>query len=143
MIREVDERQRRSGLYWDHQEFGGHYYRLMSYWQIMNALLGLGINQNIYAFSPKMPESKYRLFISFKKGTPHYSRRDNSLEINVLSGEKQIGELELENSGITEKPEVRVNGVIFEGKVSGSQGKWIIPFSRNLKLNGGDKIVLN
>ena len=27
VVRNVDDRYRRWGMYWDHQEFGGHYFR--------------------------------------------------------------------------------------------------------------------
>ncbi|RPI41990.1 MAG: hypothetical protein EHM46_05735, partial [Bacteroidetes bacterium] len=41
VIRTVDDRYRRAGLYWDHQEFGGHYYRPLAAWSILHAYLGL------------------------------------------------------------------------------------------------------
>ena len=70
VIKDVDARYRRNGLYWDHQEFGGHYFRPMSAWQIINGLLGLGINQGTYTFAPKVPEPTYTLFFAFRAIQP-------------------------------------------------------------------------
>jgi len=63
VIKTVDERYRKAGLYWDHQEFGGHYYRPMSAWAILHGYLGLGINNGTYSFSPKMGQAVYTLFL--------------------------------------------------------------------------------
>ncbi|MFW5845941.1 MAG: GH116 family glycosyl hydrolase, partial [Planctomycetota bacterium] len=43
VVQAVDERYRDMGLYFDHQEYGGHYYRPMSAWSLINAMLGLSI----------------------------------------------------------------------------------------------------
>ncbi len=74
VIKTVDERYRKAGLYWDHQEFGGHYYRPMSAWTILHGYLGLGINNGSYSFSPKMDQQAYTLFFAHGNGTAHYDK---------------------------------------------------------------------
>jgi hypothetical protein len=75
VIENVDARYRKAGMYFDHIEFGGHYYRPMSAWAIINALLGLTINGGAFGFDPHVPGDDVRLFFSFGGGTAHYERR--------------------------------------------------------------------
>ncbi|MGF1449578.1 MAG: GH116 family glycosyl hydrolase [Opitutales bacterium] len=74
IIRNVDERYRREGRYFDHQEFGGHYFRPMSAWGILNGALGLAIREDIYTFAPKIEGEPLRLFFAHGAGTAHYER---------------------------------------------------------------------
>ena len=55
MIRQLDERHRKWGMFWDHQEFGGHYYRPMSAWAIPNAVLGLSFDGETLRIAPARP----------------------------------------------------------------------------------------
>ena len=100
VVKTVENRYRKAGLYWDHQEFGGHYFRPMSAWAIVNALLGLSINQNIYTFSPKLPEKNIKLFFATPDGTAHYVRNvsggNESINVNVLTGSINCKGLNLE-----------------------------------------------
>jgi non-lysosomal glucosylceramidase len=75
VIENVDARYRKAGMYFDHIEFGGHYYRPMSAWAIVNAMLGLTINAGAYSFDPRAPGHEVRLFLSFSGGTALYERR--------------------------------------------------------------------
>lgn len=52
IIRNVDERHRKWGIYWDHQEFGGHYFRPMSALAIPNAFLGLSYDGETVRIAP-------------------------------------------------------------------------------------------
>lgn len=143
VIREVDNRQRNSGLYWDHQEFGGHYYRPMSSWQIVNAIAGLGINQGVYSFAPVLTEEEYTLFFSFNKGTAHYIKDEDGITLDVLSGTMILRELILSNTGFDTKPEVTVNGAIFDGKIEETEESWRIIFPEAIRLTENEKIVIN
>ncbi len=55
IIRNVDARHRDWGIYWDHQEFGGHYYRAMSALAIPNAFLGLTFDGETLDIAPALP----------------------------------------------------------------------------------------
>ena len=139
VIQTVDDRYRKSGLYWDHQEFGGHYYRPMSAWSILHAYLGLGISCGCYSFSPHLEQENYRLFFSHGNGTAHYVRRDNSVIIEVKSGIMAANALELRNSGLTsENPEIFVDGKKLRNvKLVGSNGSYRIDFGKDMQLNEG------
>ncbi len=84
VIENVDARYRKAGMYFDHIEFGGHYYRPMSAWAIVNALLGLTINGGAYAFDPRVPGDEVRLFFSFGSGTAHYERRISTKSERII-----------------------------------------------------------
>jgi hypothetical protein len=139
VIQTVDDRYRKSGLYWDHQEFGGHYYRPMSAWSILHAYLGLGISCGCYSFNPHLEQENYRLFFSHGNGTAHYVRRDNSVIIEVKSGIMAANALELRNSGLTsENPEIFVDGKKLRNvKLACSNGSYRIDFGKDLQLNEG------
>jgi hypothetical protein len=55
IIRNVDERHRKWGMVWDHQEFGGHYFRPMSALAIPNAFLGLSYDGETLRIAPARP----------------------------------------------------------------------------------------
>ncbi len=100
VIRTVDNRYRKANLYFDHQEFGGHYFRPMSAWGIINAMLGLEINCGTYTFDPKLKQDSFTLFFAFPGGTAHYIKSNGKIEIKVLSGEWKYSKLVLRNSNI-------------------------------------------
>lgn len=52
VIRNVDNRYRRNGMYWDHQEFGGHYFRPLSALGIPNAFLGVAFDGETLVIAP-------------------------------------------------------------------------------------------
>ncbi|GAB4195823.1 MAG: hypothetical protein OHK0022_12850 [Roseiflexaceae bacterium] len=88
VVETVDQRQRRAGLFFDHQEWGGHYYRPLSAWSILNAALGLSVACGRYRFAPRLEDARIRLFFAFPGGTAHYwhDRAEGSLGISVQSG---------------------------------------------------------
>jgi uncharacterized protein (DUF608 family) len=98
VIENVDSRYRKAGMYFDHIEYGGHYYRPMSAWAIVNALLGLTINGGAFGFDPRVPGDELRLFFSFGRGTAHYERRvtrtAERIALRVRSGEFRARSLE-------------------------------------------------
>jgi uncharacterized protein (DUF608 family) len=87
VARNVDERHRRWGIYWDHQEFGGHYFRPMSAWAIIPALLGQRLRDGQITFDPRLQDKKLKLFFTTSDGYGHFVRGKNAVEIRVLDGE--------------------------------------------------------
>ncbi len=132
VIQAVDKRYREAGLYWDHQEFGGHYYRPMSAWAIINAMLGFSANQGTYTFKPKLDKKSIKLFFAFPEGTAHFSREGNNIRVNALTGKWSFDALELDpklftsdklevslgNRSITDKLSVKKNvkGLLLKAK---------------------------
>jgi uncharacterized protein (DUF608 family) len=80
----VDERYRKNGLYFDHQEFGGHYLRPMSAWGILNGMLGLTLKNNNYQFSPCLPKDVFQVLFASNMGTAFFSKQLNEYKICLL-----------------------------------------------------------
>jgi uncharacterized protein (DUF608 family) len=108
VVRTVDERYRRAGRYFDHQEFGGHYFRPMAAWGILHALLGLGINEGRYTFAPRLGGDDIRLFFSHGPGTATYARRvaggGETVAIEVRTGTFRWTELAVETREPAPRP---------------------------------------
>ena len=86
VVRNVDDRYRRWGMYWDHQEFGGHYYRPMSAWGLVNALAGLEIIDGCVTLDPKPRARPCRLLWVTPDGYGHYTAGARRASLSVLSG---------------------------------------------------------
>lgn len=98
VIKTVDNRYRKAGLYYDHQEFGGHYFRAMGAWAIINGMAGLGINQDEISLNPAIKDKNFKLFIAFPGGTAHVIAVDGTLRIKVLSGSLKVRKLTIANN---------------------------------------------
>ncbi len=143
VIKTVENRYRRAGLYWDHQEFGGHYYRPMSAWSILHGYLGLGINDGSYSFSPKLDSTAYTLFFAHGNGTAHYMKEKNSIGIKVCAGEMAISSLEIKDPGISEsKPGLELNGKSIKAKTSLKNEILYVSLPDRLNLQPGDHLQL-
>jgi len=151
VIATVEQRYRRAGLYWDHQEFGGHYYRPMSAFSIVNAMLGLGINAGTYSFSPKLKASELKLFFTFDGGTAHYIRKvsggSEAIEIDVKTGRFTAKKLVLSTvKYAVNKVEVSVDGrkVSLPGSaVKLGENRIAIEFKSPLTVNAGGRVQID
>jgi len=119
VIKGVDDRYRKAGLYFDHQEFGGHYYRAMSSWSIMNALLGYSVNRGLYRFDPKIKKNRFTMFFVSPDATALYQKGDKMVSIEVKTGDMAISRFEFVHSGVVNKnPKLFIdNQLIKEAKV--------------------------
>ena len=143
VIKTVDERYRNSGLYWDHQEFGGHYYRPMSAWSILHAYLGLGISNGSYYFSPKIDGKEYTLFFSHGNGTAHYKKKNTAVCLEVKTGLMRLKSLRLEDSGlISRKPGVYINDRQIESRIKIKDGIYYIELPDHTSLSQGDVLQI-
>ena len=93
IVRQIDARYRRWGIYWDHQEFGGHYFRPMSAWAIIPALLGHKVRDGVATFAPRWPQRNARLFFTTAHGYGHYVRENKEIRLEMISGELRATEL--------------------------------------------------
>ena len=100
VIRNVDERHRRWGIYWDHQEFGGHYFRPMSAWGIIHAALGFSAVDGVVTFDPKIvdEDGSCRLFFITSDGYGHFEKDAESITVRVLSGHFRFRQLRIRNA---------------------------------------------
>jgi uncharacterized protein (DUF608 family) len=138
VVRTVDNRYRKAGLYWDHQEFGGHYYRPMSAWAIVNSILGLSINQLHYTFSPKLLNDKFKLFFAFNCGTAHFIRNGQNIEIHVLSGKMECKKITLKGTALNHDSKISLSGKTIEATISIEDGIFIAAFSSPIIINEND-----
>lgn len=95
LIQTVDTRYRKAGRYFDHQEWGGHYYRAMAAWGLLNALAGLQLREGCYTFAPRLPDDQVKLFLAFPGATVHYYHHLSAgcLSLTVLTGTLTAQEL--------------------------------------------------
>lgn len=87
VAKNVDDRYRRWGIYWDHQEFGGHYFRPMSAWAIIHALAGQRMGHGVLSFDPRLKGKKLKLFFTTADGYGHLVSGRGFAELRILSGE--------------------------------------------------------
>ena len=107
VLKTVDDRYRRAGRYFDHQEFGGHYFRPMAAWAMLHALLGLSIRDGHLSFAPRLAGDQ-RLLFSYGGGTATYERkidgRRESIVLRVHSGTLVAREIALAVTGPARGP---------------------------------------
>ena len=142
VIKNIDDRYRANGLYWDHQEFGGHYYRPMSAWAIVNGLLGLGINQGHYAFSPKIPKDDFKMFFAAPSFTAHYEDKNNEVAINVLTGDFKVNKVSIKTQELGEGAKAYINDESFDAKVSYENNLLTVDFEQMKAIPAGSKLVI-
>lgn len=113
IIRNVDERYRRWGTYWDHQEFGGHYFRPMSAWGIIPAALGFSAVNDVVTFAPKITTGDHscRLLFVTSDGYGHFLREGSQISIKVLSGSLRIRKLRIHAAGLPAARHLSIEGV--------------------------------
>lgn len=144
IIKAVDERYKKAGLYWDHQEFGGHYYRPMSSWAILHALSGFTLVKDGYSFDPKAGNEEFTYFFSANLGTGLFNRKDDHITIHAQSGKLAMASLSLPSNYWKERKALYVNGEKVEG-IQWKTGKNRITalFEKKVMLNEGDKLSTN
>jgi len=141
LIQKIDARHRRWGIYWDHQEFGGHYYRSMSAWAIVPACLGFSACAGTLAFSPKIDRHSLRLIFTTPEAYARYEEGVSGISITVLSGV-----LEAEKLIIHLPPNApdfwRALWQGYHIEVTKSDDAITVPFSKELRLKAGEAFRL-
>jgi uncharacterized protein (DUF608 family) len=116
VTRNVDDRYRKAGMYFDHQEFGGHYFRPMSAWGILHALAGAAMHGPSLSFEPQLKDKNQKLFVAFAGNTGHFVRKSTKTgqtdSFEVASGRFQLKDLTIE-TGLSDPT---VSGVRVKGK---------------------------
>lgn len=138
----VHERYLKCGRYWDHQEFGGHYFRAMGAWGILNGMLGLSINQEAYTFAPKSPSADFKYFFSFPGGYGNVEASKGKLTVSVLQGEWKCKELKVKGvafAGATVKANVAGKTIVSS---SIKDAQVTLAFKGGLSLKEGQKLEL-
>lgn len=142
VIKTVDDRYRRAGRYFDHQEFGGHYFRSMSAWGIVNAALGLNVNQDVYSFAPKFPEKNFKLFFSFATGTANMEASNGKININILSGTWTVKKINLADFNIASKSIKATQNGKQLATAAVAAGKTTLDFKKSIIIKAGESLVI-
>ena len=138
VVKTVDDRYREAGLYFNHLECGGHYFRPMSAWGIVNATLGLGINQQVYSFNPQIEQDDYTLFFASADATAHFIKKEKQVKIKVLSGDWHVKALKLPAvlfGGAT--PKIEISNVPYNAEIKTVDGFVNITFAQTEVLKEG------
>ncbi|GJM64378.1 hypothetical protein PEDI_49300 [Persicobacter diffluens] len=145
IVKSIDDRYRKAGLYWDHQEFGGHYYRPMSAWSVLNALAGYNLVKDHYTFAPKNHEESYNLFFSANTGTGALIKDHQAVNVEAYSGTLQLASLTLpttlwqkKNNLITTK-----EGAVKVKKWIEKDGMTTAIFDQVIELEKGENLMIN
>lgn len=99
VIRNVDERHRRWGMVWDHQEFGGHYFRPLSALAIPNAVLGLSYDGETLRIAPARPLPLGRWCVLLPGGYGTYFKTSDGARLELKSGTLTPKTIELPATG--------------------------------------------
>ena len=150
LLEQLRDRHQVAGMAFDHQEFGGHYYRPMSAWGVITGAAGLAIREGIYTLAPRIPGADQRLFISYPAGAGwgHYVRRRlpsgwwHALEVShgtaVLRGLRLEQELPAGGS-----VQVTVDGQQVVADVSARDGYLALTFGAEIRAHTLIAITLN
>ncbi len=146
VVKSVDDRYRTSGLYWDHQEFGGHYYRPMSAWAIINAMSGYQLVKNQYTFRPVLEEENFCYFFSANSGTGHFLKQGTAIKLSCLTRQLDLEQLKFpvsltQGEGLLN---ISLDGLPVDGyKVRSKNDMWQITFTAPLNLKEGQELQIN
>lgn len=140
IVKIVDQRYRRNGLYFDHQEWGGHYYRGMASWTVLHALLGLSVKNGEYKFNPKIKASK--LFFTFASGTAFFKQAAISSK-ETTSVEVRTGVWKVSKLTIAKKKALNFISIKLDGKPIAKESFGTKYEKDNLVLSFNDQIAVH
>lgn len=143
VMRTIDDRYRKVGRYWDHQEFGGHYYRALAAWAAVNAMVGLSQNQGVYGFAPTVTKKNCKLYFAVTSGTGHYERSGvgagQRSTLTLATGQMELRGLKLGMDKPSAKASVRLDGqpVNAQATVSDDKKEVLLTFATPLVIKAG------
>lgn len=142
IIKAVDHRYKKAGLYWNHQEYGGHYYRPMSAWSIINGALGYSVQGDSYTFKPKLTTSEFKLFFTACKAWAHFKRSETKDSIAVSFGEIIISSLVIENTKPQKNTTVFLNNTPIQTKISKNNNSYKVKFKNPITIKSGSILTI-
>jgi non-lysosomal glucosylceramidase len=140
VIRTVDQRYRKNGLYWTHQEFGGHYLRPMSSWAVLNGLLGFSINRGRLRFDPQLKQRSFKLFFATPSGTGHFLKEKNKVALRCKTGTLTFSDVEIKGTFEGKATLSGNSSALVVGSPSDESGFVTWKFERQISLAAGEDI---
>jgi len=143
IARNVYERYGKSGLFWNHIECGGHYYRAMDSWAILTSLFGLNYQPGKLVFKPKLDSEKIKapLVVNGSWGSVTYDYQAKILAIEVLHGILKIRSLEL-STKFGEPSKVMINDSEIPYSTVTEEDSIIVNFKNELTVKEGNIIKI-
>ncbi|MEM3030073.1 MAG: GH116 family glycosyl hydrolase, partial [Thermoproteota archaeon] len=150
ILRELHERYCRYGLYWNHLECGGHYYRSMASWSVLTALEGLtydGFNLKL-GFKPRVSKEGFKgLFTvagSWGMITQTVENNHQKIRVETAKNDLRIRKIVLEKlRNKVRSVEAYLDGSKVECRPLGSEDEVEITFERELSLTGGSFLSID
>lgn len=143
IVKNIDERYRRAGRIWNHQECGDHYYRAMSSWALLLAATGFKIDvpaQKVRFASAHTEEEVYGPWVS-SFGWGSYKTSPECLTVHCSSGNLRFKRLETILKG--EAFEAFLNGSKVVACIQQEQNSLSFIFESPLHLQEGDTLVIS
>ncbi|MFA6286177.1 MAG: GH116 family glycosyl hydrolase [Opitutaceae bacterium] len=122
IVRNIDTRYRKWGLYWDHQEFGGHYFRPLSALALPNAFIGLSYDGETLRIAPSrpLPVGRWCVLLPGAYGTLRRTANEAILELrygNITPARIEIlitGDITVTGFAANYSAKLIEGGVVFE-----------------------------
>lgn len=136
LIETVDRRYRQAGRAWDHVEWGGHYYRAMSSWAIVNAALGFSLRNGCARFAPRLLPGDGKLFVAAAGAYGHFARAGAACSLTLVSGSWRLRELRVvgASGGVT------LAGQPIACSSDTQEGELVLRFASDLVLDAGQEL---
>lgn len=138
IIRNVDERHRKWGMYWDHQEYGGHYFRPMAALAIPNAFLGLSYDGETLRIAPARPLPVGRWCVLLPGAYGTFFRTADGCRLEIQSGSVKVKFIELPAVGAVAFP-----GTIEMFTAETTASATTIRMKSEMSLIAGARIVIS
>ncbi|GJM64345.1 GH116 family glycosyl hydrolase [Persicobacter diffluens] len=146
VIKAVDNRYRKAGLYWDHQEFGGHYFRPMSAWAILNAYASISLQKDVLTLGKDLPATNKKYFFTGANGGAHLQiKPKEGLHVSCHYGSLSLAGISLQEQELKQIHSISQNGkeIAWSLQKSNLNDRTECAFAKNIKLNAGDAITIS
>ncbi len=141
VVKTVNDRYRNNGLYFDHQEFGGHYFRPMAAWGILNGALGLAIQNDNYFFSPCVPRTSYKILFAGNRGTAFFIKTDSHIALDIRSGQFNLASIAIDKKLADARKMITLNGKRMAFSRVADREFVRFHFKKTLNLKSGDVLM--
>jgi len=143
VVRNIHERYRRAGRFWNHVECGDHYYRAMSSWAILLGTTGFKIDvpRAAVTFAPAVPGDDLRAPWVSATGWGTFRQTAERFAILCHAGKLSFKELRL-NLPASGKTWISLNGRRLAARIAGEDGRTVIRFAKPVTVAEGGVLAV-